>query len=73
MKGTFFCRHQRRVAFATLSMLLAFRGTTNAAEPEEPGPDTKVSSDEETQLLAPKASATWSRGYSLPVHASHPS
>src|SRR5262245_60001081 len=51
------CRHQRLVAFAALPMLLAFRGTTNAAAPEEPAPDTEIGSDEEAQLLAPKAKA----------------
>ena len=51
-------RHGRfRLAFATLSMLLAFRGTAHAAEPEEPGPDTETGSDEEKQLLSPKAKA----------------
>jgi hypothetical protein len=53
----FGARHQRRSAFATLLMLLAFGGTTNAAEPEEPGPDTETGSDEEAQLLSPKAKA----------------
>jgi hypothetical protein len=49
--------YHRLVVFATLPMLLAFAATANAAEPEEPGPDTEIGADQETQLLAPKAKA----------------
>jgi hypothetical protein len=58
MTATVFLRpHRRLVLFAALPMLLAFEATANAAEPEEPGPDTETGSDAETQLLAPKAKA----------------
>jgi hypothetical protein len=54
----FFRPYHRLMLFATLPMWLAFQATANAAEPDEPGPDTEPDSQAEKRPVPGKAEAT---------------